>query len=69
MQLVIRYTLEVLHPATGEPLALRVRRFNDWSEVETQIIADKKQFVDMAHCTMKYAANDSQVELTGSYGA
>jgi hypothetical protein len=69
MPATINYTIEVLHPDTGAPISLNVKKFNDWDQVTNQIIADKKQFVDMAHCTMKYWANDSQNTINGSFGA
>lgn len=70
MQPKISYTIEVLHPVTGKPISLKVSRFDNWDQVQLQIFADKRQFVDMAKCTLKYSANDgTTVELTGSYGA
>lgn len=69
MQPKIQYTIEVFHPNTGAPIIKPQRyTFENWDQVQVQIEADKRHFVDMAHCTMKYSANDTTVELTGSYG-
>lgn len=65
----ISYTIEVLHPVTGKLISLNARKLDNWDQVEKQLMTDKARFVDCAKCTLKYSANDSQVELTGSYGA
>jgi hypothetical protein len=66
---MIIYTIEVIHPETRKPISLKARTLQTWDQVQAQIEADKRHFVDMAHCIINYTANDNQAQLSGTFGA
>ncbi len=66
---MIMYQLLILNPEdTTKTLSQRNLKFNNWSQVEQQIIDDKTRFFDRSQLPIKYQAADANVTLNGSFG-